>query len=133
MKVIIAGSRQLTIRSKDISRALHETWEEQLTEIVSGGCEGPDTNAEMYAIDRGIKTSGFDFYIPKWVWDQMGKKAGPLRNAAMAEYADAAIVFWDGKSRGTESMIGEMIKRKKPVEVYFFNETDQEWFNVKDY
>jgi hypothetical protein len=31
--------------------------------------------------------------------------AGPIRNGEMAKYADALIVFWDGKSRGTKNMI----------------------------
>lgn len=134
MKVIIAGSRHLTLKSKDIAIALYETVPEgSLTEIVSGGAEGPDSNAEMYAMDRGIKTSGFDFYIPSWIWNFLGKKAGPMRNAAMAKYADAAIVFWDGESRGSKNMIEEMQKLNKPVEVYFFNDQVGEWFNVKNY
>lgn len=44
------------------------------------------------------------------VWEmpyvkRMGKKGGPYRNASMAEIADAAIIFWDGKSPGTKNMI----------------------------
>lgn len=116
MKVIIAGSRQLCIKSSQISEALNASGF-KITKLVSGGCEGPDTNAEMYCIDRGIPTTGFDFYIPNWVWNQLGKKAGPLRNAAMAEYADAAIIFWDGTSRGSKSMMAEMTKRGKPYYV----------------
>jgi hypothetical protein len=32
----------------------------------------------------------------------------------MAEYADAAIIIWDGYSHGTRNMIENMIRRKKP-------------------
>lgn len=39
----------------------------------------------------------------------------------MAEYADAAIVFWDGKSRGAKNMIDEMKKLGKPVKLVFFD------------
>ena len=36
----------------------------------------------------------------------------------MAEYADAAIVVWDGESRGSRNMIDEMIKAKKPYYIH---------------
>lgn len=37
-------------------------------------------------------------------WTTYGKKAGYIRNEAMAEKADAVIVFWDGKSPGAGHM-----------------------------
>lgn len=47
-------------------------------------------------------------------WNRDGKKAGPIRNRDMAEYADAAIVIWDGSSPGSRNMIENMLRRKKP-------------------
>ena len=42
-------------------------------------------------------------------WKTYGKTAGPIRNKQMAEFASQQtgmlIAFWDGKSRGTGSMI----------------------------
>lgn len=38
-------------------------------------------------------------------WDGKGKAAGYIRNAEMADYADALIAFWDDESRGTGNMI----------------------------
>ena len=35
----------------------------------------------------------------------------------MAEYADAAIVIWNGESPGTRNMIENMIRRKKPYHI----------------
>lgn len=40
-------------------------------------------------------------------WTKYGRGAGPLRNREMAEKADAALVIWDGVSRGSKSMIRE--------------------------
>lgn len=40
-------------------------------------------------------------------WKRDGKAAGPIRNRAMAEYADALILVWDGSSRGSGNMLGE--------------------------
>ena len=44
-------------------------------------------------------------------WNRLGRAAGPIRNEEMAEVSDALIAFWDGKSRGTKSMI-EIARRK---------------------
>ena len=44
--------------------------------------------------------------------DVHGKKAGYLRNVDMAEYADALVAFWDGKSKGTGHMIDIVLKRR---------------------
>ena len=39
----------------------------------------------------------------------------------MGEYADAAIIFWDGKSKGTAHMIKTMKRLKKPYYVFDYN------------
>jgi hypothetical protein len=75
-------------------------------EIISGGAMGADNLAERYAKEKGIKIT-----VIKADWD-LGAKGGPIRNKQMAELADAAIIFWDGTSRGALSMINEAKKRK---------------------
>lgn len=40
------------------------------------------------------------------------------RNAEMADYCDAAIILWDGESRGTVDMIDKMRRLGKPLEVW---------------
>ena len=50
-----------------------------------------------------LRTMGCDIHPADW--DKHGKAAGPIRNAEMAEVADALIAFWDGQSRGTANMI----------------------------
>lgn len=48
------------------------------------------------------------------------KTAGIMRNIAMGSYADYAICFWDGQSRGTKNMIEVMRNKfKKPVSVVY--------------
>lgn len=69
-------------------------------EIVSGGARGADSLGEKFAREHGCKIKRF---IPDW--DGLGKKAGFVRNWDMAKYADACVVFWDGKSKGTKHMI----------------------------
>ena len=81
-------------------------------EIVSGRANGADKWGETFADEH---------YFPKQYfpanWDKHGKAAGPIRNKEMAEYADAAIIFWDGKSRGSKNMIDNMKALNKPYKV----------------
>lgn len=116
MKVIIAGSRHF--KEKDFMETIVAAKgysDFDITEVVTGGAEGIDKAGERFAKLNGIPTTENKFIIPKWVWDYLGKKAGPLRNKAMAEYADALILIWDGKSRGSASMKREMQALKKPI------------------
>ena len=41
---------------------------------------------------------------PDW---SLGRGAGHVRNTQMAEYANAAIIFWDGESNGSRQLIGK--------------------------
>ena len=100
MKVIIAGGRDFNdyeLLKKETDMFLKdELW---TAEIVSGGAKGADKLGEQYARYRGLALTQFH---ADW---SNGKQAGPIRNAEMADYADALIAFWDGKSRGTANMI----------------------------
>ncbi len=49
------------------------------------------------------------------LWQKYGKGAGVIRNEEMAKDCDLAIVFWDGKSRGTAFMIALAEKHNKSV------------------
>lgn len=69
-------------------------------EIVSGGAKGADTGGERYAIRRGLPLRRFPAY-----WEKFGKSAGGIRNQLMAYHSTHLAAFWDGKSRGTHSMI----------------------------
>lgn len=98
MKTIIAGSREYTNYITVCSVLDKCPW--VITEVISGTARGPDTLGERWAEAADISTKQFPA-----AWDRHGKKAGFLRNKEMAEYGDAAVIFWDGESRGTKSMI----------------------------
>ncbi len=51
-------------------------------------------------------------------WDTNGRSAGPIRNKQMAEYGDALLLIWDGKSAGSRNMKETMEKLNKPVYEY---------------
>ena len=100
LKLIVAGSRGFDdyglLRAK--LDALLATSPDAV--IVSGGASGADALGERYAKDRGLAVKRFPAQ-----WQAYGRAAGPIRNQAMAKYADALVAFWDGKSRGTANMI----------------------------
>lgn len=124
-KVIIAGGREFSdydmLRSyadKKLERVLRQGFH---IVIVSGHARGADTLGERYAKERG-----YELHLFPANWDLYGYLAGPLRNTEMANYADALIAFWDGKSVGTMHMIREAKKRDLVVGVKHYDRVEQE-------
>lgn len=118
MKVIIAGSRTLCCNQDG---AVSENGIEAIDILVSGS--GFDVTEVVCGMAKGIDLAGRAWALRNGIavkempadWKQYGKMAGAIRNAEMANYGDALIVLWDGKSRGTENMINCMKHRKKPI------------------
>lgn len=108
-RVIIAGTRTFSnysLLAEYADKKLAEVSKKDSIEIVSGGASGADALGERYAIERGYCIRRFDAE-----WRKYGRAAGPRRNKQMAEYADALLAYWDGKSRGTKNMI-ELAREK---------------------
>lgn len=109
MKTIIAGSRNITDPAI-VEDAIRKSGID-VTEVVSGACRGVDLIGEDWAVCHGLPVQRFPAH-----WQAHGRAAGPIRNAQMAEYAEALIAVWDGVSRGTKNMIREA--RKHGLKVY---------------
>ncbi len=75
-----------------------------ITEVVSGGAAGADSDGEIWACELNIPVRRFAAD-----WDKHGKAAGPIRNAEMADYAEALIAFPGGK--GTANMVKQAKKK----------------------
>lgn len=125
MKLIIAGSRTLNPDMETIHNAITKR-NLSITQVVSGKATGVDTAGEAYAKHYGISVQCFpadwdDLSVKGAVikTNSFGKKynavAGHNRNRKMAEYADALLLIWDGKSTGSANMKAEMLKTGKPV------------------
>jgi hypothetical protein len=100
VKVVIFGSRGI-IDARQVEHAVAASGVfPEITEIVSGAAAGVDTLAIEYA-----RKHSFPCKVFPADWKNNGRKAGALRNAEMAAYADYGIAVWDGKSRGTSHMI----------------------------
>lgn len=115
MKLIIAGSRDF-----DDYNLLCNTLDYfslTPTEVVCGKARGADALGEQWAIENNIPVT----YFPA-DWENLGKRAGYVRNSEMGKYGDCLIAFWDQKSRGTKHMIDIMEKLGKPYAVIGYDE-----------
>lgn len=116
MKIIIAGGRSF----KD-----YELLKRELDEylgimpgdhsIISGCARGADSLGEQYAKENNLPL----IKMPA-DWKTHGKSAGYIRNSDMAKIADAVVVFWDGKSKGTKHMIDIAKKLALKVKIVRF-------------
>ena len=118
-RVVIAGCRDYNNykEAKDfIDYCFSNIRKENTIIIVSGGAKGADALGERYAAENGLKLERHPAD-----WEKYGKSAGPKRNKKMAEIGDYVICFWDGKSRGTKSMIEYAKKLEKPIRIKMIN------------
>jgi hypothetical protein len=113
--LVIFGSRGLLI---DLDR-IHEEVDAMLaefnivpSEVVSGCAPGIDRCGEAWATAVHLPIKRFPAE-----WAKYGKSAGPRRNSSMGSYGGAGLSFWDGTSRGTADMIGQLRDRRKPLRV----------------
>lgn len=83
--------------------------------VISGGARGVDETAERAARERRISRL---VYEPK-VEENDPRYVSELhaRNDRIIAAADKIVAFWDGKSRGTRSVIDKARKLGKDVEV----------------
>lgn len=109
LKLIIAGSRDLAdpaVLEEAFEKLSEDCQWPEIVEVVSGGARGVDALGEAWAAQHDIPVKLFPAD-----WEVHGRAAGHIRNAQMAQYADALLAVWDGESPGTKSMIAKAKKR----------------------
>jgi len=130
-KVIIAGGRDFDNYERLCEVCDYLLKNKTDIQIVTGKAKGVDSLGERYARERGYSVKEFP---AKWndltatpcvVKTNRGgyeynALAGHNRNEEMAEYGDALIVFWNGKSSGTKNMIGLGDKYKLQVKTIIY-------------
>ncbi len=121
-QIIVAGTRTFNQPELLYSKLDEYTWFFDLVEVHIGGfgekqwCDVKDEYVNV----------GADWFANVWAekhwwtkhihhadWDSFKKAAGPIRNREMAKAVAPngfLVCFWDGKSPGTKSMIGEFLK-----------------------
>jgi hypothetical protein len=114
-KVIIAGSRGFSnykLLKETCDKLLKEKKKTHNVVVISGNAKGADSLGEKYSNDEDL-----DLEIFPADWKKFGKSAGFRRNEQMAEFADALIAFWDGKSNGTKHMIDTATNKGMQIKV----------------
>jgi len=111
MKVAIVGTRRHIIS--------YSVWEELLLSelspndislVVSGGAQGIDTYAKIFAGHHHIPLREI---VPDYV--RFGKRAPLCRNTLIVKEASKVIAFPSADSRGTHHTISEAHRMKKTV------------------
>lgn len=111
MKTIIAGGRSF------MPADIHIVWLDNLheqyvfTEIVCGKAKGADEFGEVWARMNNLSVKYF-----KAEWSLYGRSAGPRRNAEMADYAEALVLFPGGK--GSANMLS--LAKSKSLQIFVF-------------
>lgn len=111
-RTIIAGGREYTHNHYHMVEAAVAASGFSITSVLSGCAKGIDTVAIDWAYAHGIPVVRFHAR-----WDELGKKAGVVRNEEMACNADALIAI-PGNGRGTRDMIQRAHKHGLRVYVY---------------
>ena len=106
MKLLIAGSR--SIKFFDLTPYIPAG----TGLIISGGADGIDTVAERFA-DKMRKSK----LIIRPDYALYGRSAPLRRNEVMVNLADQVLVIWDGKSRGTKTMIDYAKMYHRPLRI----------------
>ncbi len=104
MKLLIVGSR--SIQGFDLSPYIPS----DIDTVISGGAGGIDSLAEQYADLYRLSK-----YILRPRYDLYGRAAPLKRNRQMVDMADAVLIIWDGRSKGTKYTLDYAKKANKQV------------------
>jgi len=133
-KVIIAGTRSFNDYEFLKQKCDYYLKNEDNIVIVSGKASGADSLGEQYAQEKKYKIKEFPAD-----WSNLDLKpsiirkrsdgttynayAGIHRNEEMAKYADALILFYDGKSKGSKAMLELAKKYNLKIKVVLYEKT----------
>lgn len=107
MKVAIIGSRSLL----DLNIKNHIP--KKATLIITGGARGIDQLAENYADEKQIPK-----LVIKPEYKKYGRAAPLIRNKKIIENSNIVVIFWDGKSKGTQYAIKYAFSLGKQIVIH---------------
>ena len=108
MRAAIIGSR--TIDDAQALANLLTPYQDQITEVISGGAIGVDHLAEQWARKHSKKLR---VMYPEY--KRYGKIAPLIRNEQIISSADQVFIVWDGTSKGTAHARKEAERQGRPV------------------
>ena len=116
-RLLVTGSRDW-LDEKTVSMALLQQWHEwgkpSNAVLVVGDADGADEIAA-----RLWQRAGFEIEVHAADWDNLGKRAGMVRNAAMiSSGVDVAIAFQSGNTPGTRQCSESAKKAGVPTRLF---------------
>ena len=111
MRIIVAGGRDFNDYGLLSNTLDHLFSNLDKVIIVSGKARGADSLGEQYAKLHNLEVNEFP---ADW---NLGKGAGHIRNAEMADNAEGLVLFWNGVSRGSKGMLEVATKKGLEVKV----------------
>jgi len=120
MRVLVCGGRDFDDAGLMISVLDRLHTEKFFTVLIHGNARGADKIADAWASCRGIPREPYE--VPQGKWDEIGKKAAPLRNQRMLDEGKPDLVVAFPGSGGTKDMVRRAVKAG--VSVHEVNRAD---------
>ena len=145
MKIFLSGSKTVTFLPERLT-ALLDTYCQQKCEFLVGDCAGADILMQEYLHEKGydqvvVYVSGnrvrhhISQYPVKHILVPDGVTGFPFyrqKDIAMVHDCDAAVMLWDGKTRGTCCNIIDMQRLNKPYTVIKIKESDNGYLQLSE-
>ena len=113
MRVLVCGGRDFDDAGLMISVLDRLHTEKFFTVLIHGNARGADRIADAWASCRGIPREPYD--VPQGEWDEVGKKAAPLRNQRMLDEGKPDLVVAFPGGGGTKDIVRRAVKARVPV------------------
>jgi hypothetical protein len=113
MRVLVCGGRDFDDVGLMISALDRLHTEKFFTVLIHGNARGADRMADAWAWCRGVPREPYE--VPQGEWDELGKKAGPLRNQRMLDEGKPDLVVAFPGAGGTKDMVRRAVKAGVPV------------------
>jgi len=140
--VFLGGSRKISRLSQPMRKRLDELMDRRFVVLV-GDANGADRAMQRYLADSHYEAVTVFAVAPRprnnegqwhveFVQPRNGAKGRELFSAkdrVMAQRADAGLMLWDGKSKGTLDNVRDLLARGKPIALYYAPE--RSFLNLK--
>jgi len=120
MRVLVCGGRDFDDAGLIISILDRLHTEKSFTVLIHGNARGADMIADAWACRKGVPREPYG--LPQGEWDELGKKAGPLRNQRMLDEGKPDMVVAFPGGGGTKDMVRRAVKAG--VAIHEVNRTD---------
>jgi hypothetical protein len=113
MRVLVCGGRDFDDVGLMISVLDRLHTEKPFTMLIHGNARGADKIADDWARCRGIPCERYE--VPQGEWDELGKKAGPLRNQRMLDEGKPDLVVAFPGGGGTKDLVSRAVRARVPL------------------